>query len=276
MSLILDGKAVAAALQHALKARSQKLYLDYVFPVLATVRVGESKDAVSYEKGLLKAAKATGVRVRRYILPEDVSEQDVAGLIAQINADPLLSALLLLRPMPAHMDEEALCALVAPQKDVDCLNQTAAPHFIPCTAESCLQILDHYGIDCRGKHAVILGRSRVVGLPVSKLLLDRDATITLCHSKTQDTPALARQADILIAAMGRMGLVGRDYLKPGAVVLDVGIHLDPVTHRLRGDVDAEAVSELAGAITPVPGGVGSVTTAVLAKHVVEAAQRTVG
>ena len=168
MSLILDGKAVAAALQQALKARSQKLYLDYVFPVLATVRVGESKDAVSYEKGLLKAAKATGVRVRRYILPEDVSEQDVAGLIAQINADPLLSALLLLRPMPAHMDEEALCALVAPQKDVDCLNQTAAPHFIPCTAESCLQILDHYGIDCRGKHAVILG---VVGLHILKLLV---------------------------------------------------------------------------------------------------------
>ena len=263
MSLILDGKAVAAALQQALKARSQKLYLDYVFPVLATVRVGESKDAVSYEKGLLKAAKGTGVRVRRYILPEDVSEQDVAGLIAQINADPLLSALLLLRPMPAHMDEEALCALVAPQKDVDCLNQTAAPHFIPCTAES-----------CRGKHAVILGRSRVVGLPVSKLLLDRDATITLCHSKTQDTPALARQADILIAAMGRMGLVGRDYLKPGAVVLDVGIHLDPVTHRLRGDVDAEAVSELAGAITPVPGGVGAVTSTVLMRHVIDAAERS--
>ena len=273
MSQILSGSAVAKALQAELKARVDGLYLKYVFPVLATVRVGEDPSAVSYENGLLRAAKATGVRVRRYIVPADTEQTEIVKLIEQINADPLLSALLLLRPLPEGWDEDALTGLIDPAKDIDCVNLNHLPHFVPCTAEACMQILRHYGIDPKGKHAVVLGRSRTAGLPSAKLLLEANATVTVCHSRTPDPAAHARQADILIAAAGRRGLVREGWVKPGAVVLDVGIHRHPETGKLCGDVEFDAVSSAAGAITPVPGGVGAVTSTILMRHTIDAAER---
>lgn len=274
MSTILDGKRVAAALQAELKARVDALYLDYVFPVLATIRVGEDSAAISYETGMLKAAKATGVRVRRYILPADVTQADVAQLIREINDDKLLSGLLLLRPLPAHMDEEALTSLISPRKDVDCANLKALPWFVPCTAEACMELLRRYDLPVEGRRAVVLGRSRTAGLPAAKLLLEANATVTVCHSRTGDLAAVAREGDILLAALGRRGMIQADFVKPGAVVLDVGIHRSPDTGRLCGDVDFDAVLPVAGALTPVPGGVGAVTSTILMRHVIDEAERS--
>ena len=271
---ILSGSAAASALRAELKQRTEELYLQYIFPVLATVRIGEDDGAVSYERGLLRAAEQTGVRVRRYILPDTVTQRDVAGLIGEINADPLLSGLLLLRPLPKQLDETALSDLILPAKDVDCANQSAQPCFTPCTAESCMELLRHYGVACEGRHAVVLGRSKAVGLPTARLLLAQNATVTVCHSKTRDTAALCREADILVAATGRQGMVTRDFVKPGAVVLDVGVHWDANTGRLCGDAAFDELTELAGAISPVPGGVGALTSTILMRHVVDAAERS--
>ena len=270
---ILDGRTVAKALQAELKARVDALYLKYVFPVLATVRVGEDPSAISYENGLLRAAKATGVIVRRYIVPADTEQEEIARLIGQINEDPLLSGLLLLRPFPEGYDEEALTGLVAAEKDVDNVNCRVLPQFVPCTAEACMELLRRFGIDLEGKRAVVLGRSRTAGLPAARLLLDANATVTVCHSRTRDLAETAREGDVLIAALGRRKMIGADYVKPGAVVLDVGIHRDPETGKLCGDVDHDAVSPLASAITPVPGGVGAVTSTILMRHVIDAAER---
>ena len=271
--ITLSGKDVAKALQSELKARVDALYLNYVFPVLATLRVGEDPAAVSYENGLRRAAEATGVLVRRYILPARVSTAEVAGLIDQINADPLLSGLLLLRPLPAELDEAALCANIAPQKDVDCANAAQPGRFVPCTAEACMQILRHYEIPVEGKHAVVLGRSKTVGLPLARLLLSANATVTVCHSRTPDPAALTRQAELVVAAAGRRAMLRGGDLKPGAVVLDVGIHRDPETGRLCGDCAPDA-ADVAGALTPVPGGVGAVTSTILMRHVIDAAERS--
>jgi methylenetetrahydrofolate dehydrogenase (NADP+)/methenyltetrahydrofolate cyclohydrolase len=273
MPTILDGKAVAKELQAELKARVDKLYLEYIFPVLATVRVGEDPGAISYENGLLKAARMTGVRVRRYMFPADTAQADIETLIRQINADPLLSGLLLLRPFPESYDEDALTALIKPEKDVDCANLHDLPYFVPCTAEACMELLRRYEIPVEGKRAVVLGRSRTAGLPAAKLLLEANATVTVCHSRTVDLPAVAREGDILLAALGRRGMIGAACVKPGAAVLDVGIHRDPETGKLCGDVDFDAVSPLASAVTPVPGGVGAVTSTILMRHVIDGAER---
>ncbi|MBQ1371431.1 MAG: bifunctional 5,10-methylene-tetrahydrofolate dehydrogenase/5,10-methylene-tetrahydrofolate cyclohydrolase [Oscillospiraceae bacterium] len=272
MPTILDGKRVAKELQAELKARVDDLYLNYIFPVLATIRVGEDHAAVSYEAGILRAAKATGVRVRRYILPDDVTTEEIAQLIRQINADTLLSGLLMFHPLPAHLDEKALTALIAPEKDVDCANAEGQSCYIPCTAEACLELLHRYQIPIEGTRAVVLGRSRTVGAPAARLLLQENATVTVCHSRTQNLPDVAREGDILIAALGRREMIDAAYIKPGAVVVDVGIHPND-EGGICGDVEYTSVSELASAITPVPGGVGSVTSTLLMRHVIDGAER---
>ncbi|MBQ2154224.1 MAG: bifunctional 5,10-methylenetetrahydrofolate dehydrogenase/5,10-methenyltetrahydrofolate cyclohydrolase [Oscillospiraceae bacterium] len=273
MAKRFDGREVSLALQAELRARVEQDRLRYVFPVLATIRIGAIPAAISYEKGLMRAAEATGVIVRRYILPADTTQEDIAYLIEEINRDPLLSALLLFRPLPEGFDDSKLTAMIAPQKDIDCANWAHLAQFIPCTAEACMQLLKHYGVDCQGKHAVVLGRSRTVGLPTAKELLDANATVTVCQSLTPNPAIYARQADILIAAVGRPGLVTRDFVKPGAVILDVGINRDPVTGTLCGDVCADEVEDLAAGLSPVPYGVGSVTSTILMRHVIEAAER---
>lgn len=281
MATILSGKEVTAKLNEELKNRVDALYTQYIFPVLATVRVGERDDDVSYEKGILARCEKVGVKVRRYILPERVTQADLESLIDELNANMLISGILLFRPLPKGFDEAALCARIAPSKDVDSATDASLSSvflgkkdgFLPCTPEACMTILDHYGIDCTGKRAVVLGRSAVVGKPAAMLLLGKNATVTVCHSKTRDLAAVCREADILIAAVGRAKLVTADFIKPGAVVLDVGIHWDETAGKLCGDVDYDAVCEIAGAITPVPGGVGTVTTSVLVQHVIDAAER---
>ncbi|MBQ1411352.1 MAG: bifunctional 5,10-methylene-tetrahydrofolate dehydrogenase/5,10-methylene-tetrahydrofolate cyclohydrolase [Oscillospiraceae bacterium] len=274
MPNILDGNAVAKELRAELKARVEALKLEYIFPVLATIRVGEDPAAISYENGLLRAANATGVIVRRYILPSDTEQADVAQLIREINADPLLSGLLVLRPLPDPYDEDALTALIKPEKDVDCANLHGQAHYTPCTAEACMELLHRYGIPIEGKRAVVLGRSKTVGMPAAKLLLEANATVTVCHSRTVDLAAVAREGDILLVALGRRKMIGAEHIKPGAVVLDVGIHADPETGGLCGDVDYEAAAPKASAITPVPGGVGSVTSTILMRHVIDGAVRS--
>ena len=272
MPTILDGKTVAKELQAELKQRVENLYLEYVFPVLATVRVGEDPGAISYENGLLRAAKATGVIVRRYMLPADTEQADIETLIRQINADPLLTGLLMFRPLPAHMDEGVLTDLIAPEKDVDCANVHAQPCYVPCTAEACMELLRRYQIPIEGKRAVVLGRSRTVGMPAARLLLNANATVTVCHSRTQALASVAREGDILIAALGRRERIDAAYIKPGTVVVDVGIHPKD-GGGICGDVDYASVSPLVSAITPVPGGVGSVTSTLLMRHVIDGAER---
>ena len=281
MAKVLSGKEVTNALNEELKNRVEALCLQYIFPVLATVRVGERDDDVSYEKGILARCEKIGVRVRRYILPEHVTQQDLEGLIDELNENRLISGILLFRPLPKGIDEAALCAKLAPEKDVDSATEASLSAlflgknkgFVPCTPAACMKILEHYNIDCAGKRAVVIGRSQVVGKPVAMLLLGKNATVTVCHSKSENIAAVCREADILIAAAGKPRLVTAEYVKPGAVVLDVGIHWDEAAGKLCGDVDYDAVSEIAGAITPVPGGVGTVTTSILVSHVIDAAER---
>ena len=279
MAKTLSGKPVRLAIEQALEKKIAALALDYVFPVLATVRVGTDPADARYEQTIVDRLRPLGIKVRRFMLPDTVTQEEVAALLPQLDADPLYSAVLLFRPLPRSFDEEALCRLVRPEKDVDCMNPlslgrvfTDPKHaFAPCTAAACMALLRHYEIPLRGKRAVVLGRSNVVGKPLAQLLLSEDATVTVCHSKTEDLPNLCREADILIAACGKARLVDESCIKPGAVVLDVGIHPGP--DGLCGDVDFEKVLPLAGAITPVPGGIGGITVALLAKQETEAAER---
>lgn len=281
MAEILSGKEVTSALNEELKSRVDALYNRYIFPVLATVRVGEREDDVSYERGILTRCEKIGVRVRRYILPERVTQADLEALIDELNANSLISGILLFRPLPKGFDEAALCNRILPEKDIDSATDTSLSSlflgkdegFLPCTPAACMRILEHYHIDCTGKRAVVLGRSPVVGKPAALLLLGKNATVTVCHSKTEDLAAVCREADILIAAVGKAKLVTADFIKPGATVLDVGIHWDETAGKLCGDVDYDAAAAVAGAITPVPGGVGTVTTSILVKHVIDAAER---
>lgn len=281
MATILSGKEVTSALNEELKRRVEALYNRYIFPVLATIRIGEREDDVAYEKGILTRCEKVGVRVRRYILPARVTQQELEALIDELNANSLISGILLFRPLPKSFDEAALCNRIVPEKDVDSATDASLSSlflgkgagFIPCTPAACMKMLEHYGIDCTGKRAVVLGRSPVVGKPAALLLLGKNATVTVCHSKTKDLASVCREADILIAAVGKAKLVTSDYIKPGAVVLDVGIHWDDAAGKLCGDVDFDSVAPLAGAVTPVPGGVGTVTTSVLIQNVIDAAER---
>lgn len=281
MAMILSGKEVTAALNEDLKSRVAELYNRYIFPVLATVRVGEREDDVSYEKGIVTRCEKIGVKVRRYILPERVTQADLEALIDELNANSLISGILLFRPLPKGFDEAALCSRIDPKKDVDSATDTSLSSlflgkgegFLPCTPAACMRILEHFNIDCTGKRAVVLGRSLVVGKPAALLLLGKNATVTVCHSKTEDLAAVCKDADILIAAVGKAKLVTADFIKPGATVLDVGIHWDEAAGKLCGDVDFDSAAAVAGAITPVPGGVGTVTTSILVKHVIDAAER---
>jgi methylenetetrahydrofolate dehydrogenase (NADP+)/methenyltetrahydrofolate cyclohydrolase len=282
MAELLKGAPVAAALTEALCVRAAKLKEQGVTPTLAIVRVGERPDDISYETGAIKRCGKVGVEVRQFLLPADCSREELLGAIRQINADDAIHGCLLFRPLENKADEAQACALLAPEKDVDGMTAGSLASvfsgqgagYPPCTAQACLEILDHYGVSLRGKRVTVIGRSLVVGRPVSMLLQRRDATVTMCHTKTADLPAVCRQAEILVAAAGKMGMVDECYAAPGQVVVDVGIHVDE-NGKLRGDVDFDSVEPVAGAITPVPGGVGAVTTAVLCKHVVEAAEKTI-
>lgn len=281
MAELWKGAPAAAALMEDLTGRIERLSGAGVTPTLAIVRVGERPDDRAYETGAVKRCEKAGVAVKRFPLPAGCSALELRAVLEHINAVSEIHGCLMLRPLPDPAMEEMACALLDPKKDVDCMTPAALAGvfagkgwgYPPCTAQACLELLNYYGTDLTGKRAVVVGRSLVIGKPVSMLLQAENATVTMCHTRTKDLPAVCRGAEVLIAAAGRANLLGADHVSPGQVVLDVGINVDE-SGKLCGDVKFDEAEPVVSAITPVPGGVGAVTTAVLVKHVVEAAERT--
>ena len=309
MADIFKGAPVAAALSEELKTRAEKLKEAGTVPTLAILRVGERPDDISYENGAMKRCDKIGVEVKRFLLsvhyereellntirrineddgihgclmllPGDCTKQQLLDTIREINGDRCIHGCLMFRPLPDKDMEDAACALLAPEKDVDGMTVGSLASvfagkgagFPPCTAQACIELLDHYGVTLTGKRAVVIGRSLVIGKPVAMMLQKRNATITMCHTRTVDMPCVCREAEIVIAAAGKAGIVDKSFVASGQVVVDVGINVDE-NGKLCGDVSFDEVEPVVAAITPVPGGVGAVTTAVLAKHVIEAAEK---
>lgn len=291
MAKLLLGKEVTDALNAKLMARTAALKEKGVVPTLAIVRCGENPSDLSYEKGATKRAELVGVAVKQYILPGDVTKEALLATIDEINADKAIHGVLMFRPLPKHLkgDQNEICNRLDPKKDVDCMTDLSNAGvfegrsdlgYAPCTPEACMEILDYYGIDCKGKSAVVIGRSLVVGKPAAMMLMGKNATVTVCHTKTVNTAEVARGADILISSAGVLGSLTKDYVRPGQVVIDVSINWDENKVNAKGgkggiagDAKFDEVEPIVDAITPVPGGVGSVTTSVLMKHVVEAAEK---
>lgn len=281
MAELLKGAPVAAAIAQRTAAGAEALKARGILPTLAILRVGAREDDLSYERGAMKRCSAVGVEVRSVVLPEDVSQKELMNTLHSLNADTAVHGILLFRPLPPHLDEEAARKALAPEKDVDGVTDGSlagvftgsGEGFAPCTAQAVVEILDYYGIDLKGKTAAVAGRSLVVGRPAAMLLMARGATVTICHSKTPDVAAVTKEADIVVAAIGKMRSLGGDYFSPGQTVIDVGIHFNDETGKLCGDVRQEEAEAIVSALTPVPGGVGAVTTATLVSHVVEAALR---
>ena len=293
MAKLLLGKEVTDALNANLQERTAALKEKNVIPTLAIVRCGANPSDLSYEKGATKRAELVGVNVVKYELPEDVTKEALIAKIDEINADDSIHGVLMFRPLPKHLkaDQDEICNRLDPKKDVDCMTDLSNAGvfegrkdlgFAPCTPEACMEILDFYGIDCKGKNAVVIGRSMVVGKPAAMMLMGKNATVTVCHTKTVNTAEIAKSADILVTAAGVLNSLTKDFVRPGQVVIDVSINWDPEKVNSKGGKGAIAgdavfseVEPIVEAITPVPGGVGSVTTSVLMKHVVEAAERRV-
>lgn len=282
MAEILKGAPVTAALNEKMTAEAAELKTKGIIPTLAILRVGERPDDLSYETGAMKRCAAVGVEVRNVVLPADVCQEDFDVALEQLNTDGSVHGILMFRPLPKQLDSERARQMLNPAKDVDgCTDGSLAGvftntkvGFAPCTAQSAIEILDYYGIDCTGKRAAVIGRSLVVGRPVSMMLMHKNATVTTCHTKTVDMPTVTREADILIVCAGQMESIGAEYVREGQTVVDVGIGWNEEKGKLCGDVKFEEAEPVVGAITPVPGGVGTVTTSVLVSHVVEAAKRT--
>jgi len=279
MAKILKGSDVAAELSRQLLDDTQELRNKGIVPTLAIVRVGEKDNDLAYEQGALKRAAKTGVEVRSVVFPEDVSEAQFFNALDALNHDGSIHGILMFRPLPKHINEEKARKMILPSKDVDgCTDGSLAgvftgsgEGFAPCTAEAAVKILDYYGIDPCGKRVTVIGRSLVIGRPAAMMLMAKGATITICHTKTQNVPELSRQADILIAASGQPESVGTAYVKEGQTVIDVGISWSEAKGKLVGDVCFEEAEPIVSAITPVPGGVGAVTSTILISHVVQAA-----
>ena len=284
MAELLKGALVAEALAERCAAEVEACKAKGVLPTLAILRVGERDDDLSYERGATKRCEAVGVAVKNVVLPATVDQATMLATIEDLNKDAGVHGILMFRPLPEQLDEAACCEALAPTKDVDAATTASLAHvftgkgegYAPCTAQACMEILNHYGINPAGKRAVVIGRSLVIGKPVSMILMAANATVTTCHTKTVDMPSITREADIVVVAAGKMETIGAEYFKAGQVVIDVGIGWNEEKGKLCGDVRFEEVEPIVEAITPVPGGVGSVTTAVLVSHVVEAAQQVAG
>ena len=281
MAMILKGAPVVAAMNEANAIRCEALKAKGITPTLAVVRVGAREDDLSYERGVMTRCGKVGVAVRQYLLPADAAQEQLLEVIAGINADPAIHGCLLFRPLPKQFDDRTIRAALSPEKDIDGITDgslagvftNTAIGYPPCTAQACLEILRYYDLPLSGKRAVVVGRSLVVGKPAAMMLDRQNATVTLCNSRTQNLPALCKEADILVVAMGKMGFIDGDCLREGQVVVDVGIHVN-AEGKLCGDVRFAEAESVVGAITPVPGGVGTVTTSVLVSHVVDAAEKT--
>lgn len=291
MAKLLLGREVTDALNETLRARTASLREKGIIPTLAIVRCGENPSDLSYERGAVKRAELVGVAVKQHVLAQDVTKEALLAVIDELNADASVHGVLLFRPLPKHLrdDQNEICNRLSPRKDVDCMTDLSNAGvfagrtdlgYAPCTPEACMEILDYYDIDCKGKSAAVIGRSLVVGKPAAMMLLGRNATVTVCHTKTGNTAEICRNADIVVSAAGALNSLTKDFVRPGQVVIDVSINWDENkpnskggTGALAGDAVFDEVEPIVAAITPVPGGVGAVTTCVLMKHVVEAAEK---
>ena len=289
MAKRLLGKEVNEALVAALQGRTAALKEKGVVPTLGIIRLGENPSDLSYEKGATKRAEEVGVAVKNYILPESATKEEVLAVIDEVNADASVHGVLMFRPLPKHLkaDQDEICNRLAPCKDVDSMTHMSNAGvfegqdlgYAPCTPAACMEILDHYGIDCKGKNAVVIGRSLVVGKPAAMMLMAKNATVTICHTRTVNTAEICRNADIIVSAAGVLNSLTKDFVREGQIVIDVSMNWNPekITTKGKGGMSGDAIFDevepIVEAITPVPGGVGAVTTSVLMKHVVEAAEK---
>ncbi|MCR5273437.1 MAG: bifunctional 5,10-methylenetetrahydrofolate dehydrogenase/5,10-methenyltetrahydrofolate cyclohydrolase [Lachnospiraceae bacterium] len=279
MAELLKGKPVADAINERMKKDIKTLCEKGITPTLAILRVGERDDDIAYERGATKRCEAVGVKVEKRTLPADVDEKIFFNELKALNEDEKIHGILMFQPLPKHLDEEKARKMLLCDKDVDGgtdgslagVFTNSKEGFAPCTAQAAMEILKYYGVELSGKKAAIIGRSLVIGRPVAMMLMHENATITICHTRTKNVAEITRGADIIVAASGQMESLGREYFSEGQVVVDVGISWNEKKQKLCGDVLFEEAEPLVSAITPVPGGVGAVTTAVLVSHVVEAA-----
>lgn len=282
MALILDGKPVAAKVQDAVATGVADLRARGVMPTLAVVLVGEDPGSQVYVGRKRAACQAVGIVARDHLYPQGLDESSLLALVRELNADPSVHGVLIQLPLPPGIDEDRVIAALDPRKDVDGFHPenlgrllAGQPAVVPCTPAGILEILDHYGIELKGVEAVVVGRSRIVGKPLAQLLLLRHATVTVCHTRTRDLAAHTRRAELLAVAAGRPAVITGDMVRPDAVVVDVGVNRLP-DGKLAGDVDFASVSPRVRAITPVPGGVGPMTVAMLMRNTLAAARRQAG
>ena len=277
MAKIISGKDLSVKLKAEMAEQVKTFPEKYGrVPHLVVILVGEDPASQSYVKGKAKASEVVGIKNTTILKPADISEAELLGIIDQLNADDTVDGILVQLPLPDHISEDKVIAAISKDKDVDgfhplnvaalCMKQ---PCTVPCTPEGVIRMLEEANVEIKGKRAVVIGRSQIVGLPVSKLLLDRNATVTICHSRTKDLAAVTREAEILVVAIGRPKFVTKDMVAPGAVVIDVGVNRDPETGKLCGDVDYDAVEPIASVITPVPGGVGPMTITCLMQNTIK-------
>ena len=282
MAALMKGAACAKAIRSGIEASVEVLRAQKMQPGLGILRIGEREDDIAYERSAIKKAEQVGIAVKKTVLPQESTTEQCLQALMALNQDPAVHGILLFRPLPKHIDEDAVIRALAVEKDIDGRTPGSlakvfmgeSDGFAPCTAEAVVRLLSYEQYPWKGKHAVVLGRSLVVGKPLAMLMLAKNATVTVCHSATENLPEVCAQADLLVAAIGRARMIDKSYVKPGAVVVDVGINVDE-QGALCGDVDTESALERAALVTPVPGGLGAVTSWLLLEHVVKAAERTI-
>ena len=278
MAALMKGAACAKAIRSGIEASVEVLRAQKMQPGLGILRIGEREDDIAYERSAIKKAEQVGIAVKKTVLPQESTTEQCLQALMALNQDPAVHGILLFRPLPKHIDEDAVIRALAVEKDIDGMTPGSlakvfmgeSDGFAPCTAEAVVRLLSYEQYPWKGKHAVVLGRSLVVGKPLAMLMLAK----TVCHSATENLPEVCAQADLLVAAIGRARMIDKSYVKPGAVVVDVGINVDE-QGALCGDVDTESALERAALVTPVPGGLGAVTSWLLLEHVVKAAERTI-
>ena len=282
MAALMKGAACAKAIRSGIEASVEVLRAQKMQPGLGILRIGEREDDIAYERSAIKKAEQVGIAVKKTVLPQESTTEQCLQALMALNQDPAVHGILLFRPLPKHIDGDAVIRALAVEKDIDGMTPGSlakvfmgeSDGFAPCTAEAVVRLLSYEQYPWKGKHAVVLGRSLVVGKPLAMLMLAKNATVTVCHSATENLPEVCAQADLLVAAIGRARMIDKSYVKPGAVVVDVGINVDE-QGALCGDVDTESALERAALVTPVPGGLGAVTSWLLLEHVVKAAERTI-
>lgn len=274
---IIKGKPVADKISEGLIKEVNNLVTEGINPKLAIVRVGARADDLAYERGALKRCKTIGIETEVVELDENINQEEYIKVLHKLNEDKKINGILTFRPLPKHLNEDEIKYHIDPKKDVDCFNPINTAKIVendesgypPCTPTAVVEILKHYDIELSGANITVIGRSMVVGKPVSMLLLNENATVTICHSKSKNLSEISSKSDVVVAAVGKAKMINNDYIKDGAVVIDVGINVDDEGN-LCGDVDTDDIMDKARMLTPVPGGVGSVTTSILASHVVKA------